>query len=348
MGRLALLCAVVAAVLGAFCLAGNSPAPAFAGNPAKPDPPGQQQTPPGQAAKADDDEQKPTRPGQEHTPPGLPPKNSAETAPAAAPADEDRAGSPGSENEASSNDSHEAHGSQSSPNASRDRDATHPPAPAHSAEDKPATSTNSKKPKPAPATRSSTAQRHVILCHRTGSESNPYVMINISVAAWLHGHSTHPPLHGRNDIVLDSDAEPGEKLPESACVAATEIATSDEPGPTAATERTVPGAIPALTAEIPSGATSLDDPSGMPDDPGGMSSARHTQTPTGGVAVRLLTQTVVRGTLPFTGMPLWILLLVSTALVGGGLALRRVPAPHVAGRRAATRGTGLYWGPDGR
>jgi hypothetical protein len=54
--------------------------------------------------------------------------------------------------------------------------------------------------------RSAEAHHHVIVCHRTGSESNPYVVINIPLTAWQAGHSRH------GDILLkDPASRPGSK-----------------------------------------------------------------------------------------------------------------------------------------
>jgi hypothetical protein len=60
--------------------------------------------------------------------------------------------------------------------------------------------------------RSDEAHHHVIICHRTGSDSNPYVVINIPLTAWHGGHTTHPDLNGRSDILLkDPASRPGSK-----------------------------------------------------------------------------------------------------------------------------------------
>jgi hypothetical protein len=78
--------------------------------------------------------------------------------------------------------------------------------------------------KPAKSTvsrgKSGDAQHHVIICHRTGSATNPYVVINVSVRAWVHGHQTHPMRDHRADILLKDPATPGEKMPTAACTAA--------------------------------------------------------------------------------------------------------------------------------
>jgi nucleoid-associated protein YgaU len=64
--------------------------------------------------------------------------------------------------------------------------------------------------------RSAEAHHHVIICHRTGSDSNPYVVINIPWTAWSEAHSpdtgSHPDLNGRHDIMLkDPASRPGSK-----------------------------------------------------------------------------------------------------------------------------------------
>ena len=63
---------------------------------------------------------------------------------------------------------------------------------------------------------SANAHHHVIICHRTGSLSNPYVVINIPYTAWLHAHSdttgSHPDLNGNHDKLLkDPASRPGSK-----------------------------------------------------------------------------------------------------------------------------------------
>jgi hypothetical protein len=70
---------------------------------------------------------------------------------------------------------------------------------------------------PASPGKSAEAQHHVIICHRTGSTKNPYVVINVSVRAWLHGHQTHPALNGHVDQLLKDPARPGEKLSVALC-----------------------------------------------------------------------------------------------------------------------------------
>jgi hypothetical protein len=83
------------------------------------------------------------------------------------------------------------------------------------------------------------AHQHVIICHRTGSASNPYVVINISLSAWHEGHATHPPKSGRSDILLKGPegVSPGDKqgFTKAACEQKTTTPT------TPVTQTTPPG-----------------------------------------------------------------------------------------------------------
>jgi hypothetical protein len=84
---------------------------------------------------------------------------------------------------------------------------------------------------------SGAAHHHVIVCHRTGSGSNPYVVINIPWTAWNSAHDpgsshAHPPLDGRVDSLLaDPASRPGAKDGFTAddCVAAGTVAPPPAP-----------------------------------------------------------------------------------------------------------------------
>lgn len=54
--------------------------------------------------------------------------------------------------------------------------------------------------------RSAEAHHHVIVCHATGSASNPYVVINIPMTAWTEGHSGHG-----DKLLKDPASRPGSK-----------------------------------------------------------------------------------------------------------------------------------------
>lgn len=324
MGRL-LLGAAVAAVLGVVNLTGKAPAPAAAGGSEKPSaPPGQQQTPPGQSGKPDGDRGNSSPPGQQ-TPPG----QSATTEESAAPdgeAEADAHGDDGPRHGAPAPDPTPAHGTSRSPGSPESAEPARSGSPQQDKE-KPAAA--AQPARSSPAKRASSAPEHVIICHRTGSERNPYVVINVSIEAWLHGHASHPDLNGRSDILLKQGAEPGEKLPVSAC---------SDPGGNATTEptRTTPRGDPAPAGTTTVATAATADPTSLRASPAAneyrdpqtrQSAARYS-----GAAARL-SRTAVRGTLPFTGVPLWIAILAASALLGSGLALRRA---------------GLYWSGDGR
>jgi hypothetical protein len=167
-----------------------------------------------------------------------------------------------------------------------------------------------------------TAHHKVLICHRTGSATNPYVVINVSINGWLNGHSKHPSLDGRSDILLKDPAAPGEKA-DPALVAA-RCGAGERADAAAVTTST------SSTTSTPlSGAVSTTRPSHRLAAMGvkGVSTTikQTTRKPAraaGGV-LGAISAPVRRGELPFTGFQLWIAALVAGGLVGGGLLLRR-------------------------
>ena len=155
-----------------------------------------------------------------------------------------------------------------------------------------------------------TAGHKVIICHRTGSTTNPYVQINISINAWLNGHQKHPPLNGNDDILLQDPASPGEKLPGSACPGGQQAGASTGVQGVAANRIVTHKARPAGRAGV-LGATASASPK-----------ARQSAPAKAGV-LGAFSQRVTRGQLPFTGLPLWPIALAAVALLAGGLLLRR-------------------------
>jgi hypothetical protein len=273
MGRLRTMLGTAAAVCAAGTLLAGA---ALAGNPHNPSsggPPGQQGTPPGQAKKGT------TGQGQGKAN-GKVKKQKAVKA---------------------SKPSHPAHPSHPS----------HPVTPSHPA------GTATKvivPPKPVFAAtkgrgHEKTAQHKVIICHRTGSATNPYVAINISINAWLNGHSKHPALDGRSDILLQDPASPGEK-PDPALVAAMCGGGQQAAQQAAAAPAQLATAAPAKS-RLAIGASA------------GVKGAAASQ-PKGAAGVLGAISTPVRsGELPFTGLPLWIVALAAFVLGAFGLILRR-------------------------
>jgi len=148
-----------------------------------------------------------------------------------------------------------------------------------------------------------TAHHKVIICHRTGSATNPYVVINVSINAWLNGHTKHPALDGRSDILLKDPASPGEKLDAAQCGAQQSTTT---------TTATVQPATKKVTAR----------PKHRVVAAGGVKGVSSTKPQAAGVLGAISTP-VRTANLPFTGFPLWIATLLAALLAGSGLLIRR-------------------------
>jgi hypothetical protein len=305
--RLRLLGVAIAAAVGVMNI---GLAPAVGGNPANPSPPGQEKTPPGQAAK---DEGKP----EQSIPPGQldrPDRGTTEPAPSAnEPAVTEHVQTASSE-EAPSSDPKPKHAAKSS--VTKDADPK-PDRPAKQDVGKPTSSPHAKSH--SAHGNSAVAHTHVIICHRTGSRSNPYVVINISMSAWLHGHTTHPARNGHNDILLKQGAAPGEKIPRSAC---SDPVTPDSPKPPVVDP--VPPSTPTDTPRTPSA-----PPAGKPGDPAATAGPlAPSALPEGkpghedeGVAA--YGEAGVLQELPFTGLRVWIAVFAGCLLLGMGLAIRK-------------------------
>jgi hypothetical protein len=182
---------------------------------------------------------------------------------------------------------------------------THPVTPSHPVQ--PVTpSNNSNKPAFA-ATKGKghekTAHDKVIICHRTGSATNPYVIINVSINAWLNGHTKHPALDGRSDILLKDPAAPGEKLDAAQCGAQQSTPTTPSAKPT-----TKPAGPKVIVAGGVKGVSSTKPAARVPQAAG---------------VLGAISNPVRTANLPFTGFPLWIATLLAALLFGSGFLIRR-------------------------
>jgi hypothetical protein len=301
MRGLAALYAAIVAVLLLANSAGAGLRTEAGGNPAKPATPGQEK-------KADENSAQSSPSGQEHVPPGQA-KKSDEIAGQQAPAgksaknDAEPASAPVSEQQDEHGRSDEG-GPSAQPKQKHKQGAV--PRPAKNAEPQ----------KQSRSGNSAVAHVHVIICHRTGSESNPYVVINISMSAWLHGHSTHPDLDGRSDILLKTGAAPGEKMPRSACGQPDK--PNDPPKKQDLPRVQDPGSPNSPAGPTGSPADPSAGPTAVPASPqGGAKGARGKDS---GVAAQL-GRSAVLAKLPFTGLPLWIVGLAGLALLAAGFAL---------------------------
>jgi hypothetical protein len=144
-------------------------------------------------------------------------------------------------------------------------------------------------------------------------------VINISMSAWLHGHTTHPERNGHNDILLKQGAAPGEKMPRSAC--GTPVTPDGPkppvvdpvPPPTPTDPPTTPSAPPTGKPADPSAPAGPLVPPALPKGKPG--------THAEGVAAHGAAAAVQE--LPFTGVPLWGAVFAGCLLLGTGLAIRK-------------------------
>ena len=327
MGRLRLVGVAVCVTVGILSIGVVS----AAGDPGKP-------APPGQAKKADE-----SAGNDNSVPPGQDKKEATEPAPAPVP--------PAAEQPAATG-AHEQSAAVDPAPSSHPDNAKHVDKPKPKQADNPKQAGEAKQsPSAAPKAaaehgNSSVAHIHVIICHRTGSRSNPYVVINISKSAWLEGHTTHPALNGHSDILLKEGATPGEKMPKSACGASV---TPDPPAPQppVVTKPDPPRAdTPKPDAPKPADPKAADPKPGdpTPADPGKPAQGANPAVPSvlpAGVAdsdEAVAGAVEVEGVaeLPFTGMPLWVAVFAGCVLLATGLAMLKASWAPEGGAQAAS------------
>ena len=161
----------------------------------------------------------------------------------------------------------------------------------------------------------------VYICHSTGSATNPFVLIQVSVAA-EHAHVQH---HHGADVVLGASPGPcptaSQQQQLNAAAAAT---TTTAPATTTSTV--------AVTTTVQTTTTTAAAVTTTPSNASGVKGASKTlsgqaaSAPSSGVlgAAKTLGRTATTGTLPFTGLRLWIVELIGLGLIGGGVAMRLI------------------------
>ena len=178
---------------------------------------------------------------------------------------------------------------------------------------------------PSKSSGEASAHRKVLICHATGSTTNPFVLISVSVHAWSdgRGHGAHA-----DDVFVDW-SWPGD--PRQRNDALCPASRRDVPPTTTTTTTPHPSTKPSAStpADPDSQArTAVADPRASGEARPGERSATLAPPATATklalvTASGLLADSAVRGTLPFTGLPLWAAGLTGFLLLGLGLVLRR-------------------------
>jgi hypothetical protein len=166
----------------------------------------------------------------------------------------------------------------------------------------------------------------VTICHATGSTSNPYVVITVDVHA-LKAHTQHQ--DGRDVIPAPSGGCPAASSGGGTTTTGTTGTTTTG---TTTTGTTTTGTTTTGTTTT-TGSTTTGGVAGVSTPPPGGHSAGSPQPsvqggpqggPAGVLGVTTRLGTAARsGTLPFTGVPLWLAALAAAGLLAAGVGLRR-------------------------
>jgi hypothetical protein len=164
----------------------------------------------------------------------------------------------------------------------------------------------------------------VTICHATGSTSNPYVVITVDVHA-LKAHTQHQ--DGRDVIPAPSGGCPAASSGGGTTTTGTTGTTTTGTTATTTTGTTTTG------TTTTTGSTTTGGVAGVSTPPSGGHSAGSPQPsvqggpqggPAGVLGVTTRLGTAARsGTLPFTGVPLWLAALAAAGLLAAGVGLRR-------------------------
>ncbi|HEX3056647.1 MAG TPA: hypothetical protein VHP82_10955, partial [Gaiellaceae bacterium] len=180
-------------------------------------------------------------------------------------------------------------------------------------------STKSQEQLQAPTTTAPSPPGRVYICHSTSSATNPFVLIRVSVAA-EHAHVQH---HHGADVVLGASPGPCPTASQQQQLNAAAAATTTP----VTTTSTV-----AVTTTVPTTTTTAAAVTTTPSTTSGVKGASKTLSgqaagaPSSGVlgTAKTLGRTATTGTLPFTGLRLWIVELIALGLIGGGVAMRLI------------------------
>ena len=175
----------------------------------------------------------------------------------------------------------------------------------------------------------------VTICHATGSTSNPYVVITVDVHA-LKAHTQHQ--DGRDVIPAPSGGCPAASSGGGTTTTGTTgtTTTGTTTTGTTTTGTTTSGTTTTgttTTGTTTTGSTTTGGVAGVSTPPSGGHSAGSPQPsvqggpqggPAGVLGVTTRLGTAARsGTLPFTGVPLWLAALAAAGLLAAGVGLRR-------------------------